>query len=91
MIQDYFGEVSGQDCGVCDVCIDKRKKDNFSAFEEIRKEVVTIVSKKLITVEGLEELIAPRDHELFVDVVREMVDDGKLLYDDSWKLNLGKA
>jgi hypothetical protein len=39
-----------------------------------------------MSMEELEERIAPRDRELFVDIVRELVDGGTLVYDETWKL-----
>jgi ATP-dependent DNA helicase RecQ len=88
MIQDYFNEDTFKTCGICDVCIEKRKTESGEGFDDIKKEVLTLVRKKSITVEQLEDEIAPRDHELFVDAVRELVDEGVVKYDDGWKLNL---
>jgi ATP-dependent DNA helicase RecQ len=86
MIQDYFNEVTFNNCGICDVCIERRKKDNRLAFDELWQEVLSALKQDRKTIEELEELIAPRNHELFVDVVREMVDDGILEYDNAWRL-----
>lgn len=90
LIQDYFNEVSYKKCGICDVCIEERKKENRNAFDDLKVEVTNVLKSKSLTVEQVEELIAPNDHELFVDVVREMVDDGVLVYDSVWKLSLVK-
>ncbi|MBL0739927.1 RecQ family ATP-dependent DNA helicase [Chryseolinea lacunae] len=90
MIQDYFGEETFNTCGICDVCIQNRKHENMEAYEDLHGEVATVLKKKPMTVEELEEIIAPRDHELFVDVIREMVDDGKLAYDAAWKLRVNE-
>ena len=43
-----------------------------------------------MTIEQLEEQIEPTDHELFADIVRELVDEGLLQYDDSWRLQLSE-
>ena len=88
MIQDYFNEVTFDTCGICDVCIEKRKKENVRAFDELRTEVLNMLKQGSQTIEQLEERIAPRDHEVFVDVIREMVDDGELEYDKTWRLKL---
>lgn len=85
-IQDYFDEQTEETCGICDVCIEKRKKDNFRDFEKLREEVLTVMKEKVLSVEQLEERLSPRDRELFVDVVRELVDEGYLTYDKVWKL-----
>ena len=86
LIQEYFDEHTEATCGICDVCIGKRKKGNLLAFEKLRKEVLTVMKTNVLTVEQLEKQIAPKDRELFVDVVRELVDEGFLVYDKVWKL-----
>jgi ATP-dependent DNA helicase RecQ len=88
LIQDYFDETTFQSCGICDVCIEKRKKDNTAAFENLIREILTVMKNKPLTLEELEQQVAPKDRELFVDVVRELVDEGKLEYDKVWKLKL---
>jgi ATP-dependent DNA helicase RecQ len=86
VIQHYFNERTETTCGICDVCIGKRKKDNLVAFEDLRKEVLRIMDKNVMSVEQLEKQIAPKDRELFIDAVRELVDEGLLEYDSVWRL-----
>jgi ATP-dependent DNA helicase RecQ len=86
MIQDYFDEQTDATCGICDVCISKRKKDNLAAFGSLREEILYVMKTSVFTVEQLEKQIAPNDRELFVDVVRELVDEGLLMYDSVWRL-----
>jgi len=88
LIQDYFDEHTEETCGICDVCIERRKTDNTLAFEELREEVITVMRKNVLTIEELEQQIAPKDRELFVDVVRELLDEGVLAYDDVWRLRI---
>jgi ATP-dependent DNA helicase RecQ len=90
LVQDYFNETTFQTCGICDVCIEKRKKENFHIYDELKEEIISILKRQSTTVEKLEELIAPKDHELFVDVVRDLVDESVLEYDKVWKLKLVK-
>lgn len=87
-LQDYFDEDTEDTCGICDVCIQKRKKDNVHAFGQMREEVLRVMQKQVLSVEQLENQISPNDRELFVDVVRELVDEGVLVYDDVWRLRL---
>jgi hypothetical protein len=72
------------------VCIEQRKSDNRSAYDLLRAEIVTIIKSTSMTIEQLEEYIEPTDQELFTDVVRELVDEGLLQYDDSWRLQLSE-
>jgi ATP-dependent DNA helicase RecQ len=90
LIQNYFGEKTIQTCGICDVCIEKRKRENHSALEGMRIEVLNIIKKRALTLEQLEEIVAPTDPELLVDAVRDLVDDGQLEYDDGWKLKIAE-
>ncbi|HEX5167911.1 MAG TPA: hypothetical protein VFW11_01970, partial [Cyclobacteriaceae bacterium] len=53
---------------------------------EVRDEVLLLIAKKKMSVEELEEQIAPKDRELFIDVIREMVDEGEIAYDEVWRL-----
>jgi ATP-dependent DNA helicase RecQ len=90
-IQDYFNETTFQTCGICDICIEKRKSENLTAFKTMREEVMVLLSKQALSVEQLEEIISPKDHELFVDIVREMVDEGIIAYDKFWRLKKAKT
>jgi ATP-dependent DNA helicase RecQ len=90
LIQNYFGEKTITPCGICDVCIESRKKQNHTAFEGMRIEVLTVIKRQALTLEELEQIIAPADPELLVDVVRDLVDEGQLEYDDAWRLRSAK-
>ena len=91
LIQDYFNETTFQNCGICDVCIRKRKQENLKSFEDLKSETLNILANNTFTVEELEHRIAPKDHELYVDVIRELVDEGAIEYDKTWKLKLSKC
>lgn len=89
VIQDYFGESTEATCGLCDVCVARRKKDNLLIYERLREEVLHVMKGNSFSVEQLEKKIEPQDRELFVDVVRELVDEGILVYDKAWRLTMG--
>jgi len=88
LIQEYFGEETFETCGKCDVCIDQKKKENSVQLQSLRGEILTLVKSKLYTIDQLEKRIAPSDTGLFVELVREMVDEGELEYDKVWRLKI---
>jgi len=90
VVMDYFGETSFAACGACDVCIDKKKVDNVSSFEEYREKIIYLLTQRPMTVDELEDGAMPHDRDLFVEVVRDLVDQGLLAYDGSWVLRIVK-
>ncbi|HEY0771890.1 MAG TPA: helicase-related protein, partial [Sphingobacteriaceae bacterium] len=85
-VQEYFNETTEAECGICDICIEKRKKSNLKDYDMLKQEVLNVLTLKPYSVEELEQHIAPGDRELFIDVVRDLVDEGTLVYDTVWKL-----
>lgn len=90
LIQEYFDEITDEVCGTCDVCIQKKKKDNLEALHDYEGQVLYLLKQKPVTVEELESLVDPKDKELFIEVVRELVDAGEIYYDELWTLHLAE-
>lgn len=88
VLQAYFGEETFSMCGICDVCLQKKKKENFALLKDYRNQVLYFLKKSPLSVEALEEAVAPADRELFIEVVREMVDGKEIRYDEVWFLHL---
>ena len=88
LIQEYFDEITYDNCGMCDVCIEKKKRDNLDALHDYELQIRYLLGQKPVTVEELETLVDPKDKELFIEVVRELVDAGEIYYDELWTLRL---
>ncbi len=86
VVLEYFDEHSFESCGKCDVCIEKKKSDNRTSFKDYEQQIHYLLTEKPMTVDELETAVNPSDHHLFVEVVRELVDDGKIVYDEYWVL-----
>ncbi|MEQ8303874.1 MAG: ATP-dependent DNA helicase RecQ [Cyclobacteriaceae bacterium] len=86
MIQSYFGEETFSTCGVCDVCIEKKKKANQTSVSDFRKKILSYLIERPMTSEELEKRVNPKDSVLFVDVLREMLDDNEIVFDEYWIL-----
>ena len=88
VIQEYFDEEALIPCGICDVCIEKRKKENQTALKDYQEQIFYLLKEKSFSAEELETAVSPQDQELFVEVLREMVDNGDVVYDEFWVLHL---
>jgi ATP-dependent DNA helicase RecQ len=86
VIQEYFDEVTYATCGMCDICIGKRKKENLLMLKDYEQQILYLLKQKPMTVEELETAFDPTEKELFIEVVREMVDSAQIEYDEFWVL-----
>ena len=88
IIQSYFDEEAFATCGICDVCIARKKKENLSEVKSYHDQILSVLSKRPQTSEELEKEINPDDHELLVEVIREMLDSNEIKYDEFWVLSV---
>lgn len=91
LLQEYFDESNTTPCGTCDVCVEGKKKENLAALKDYRQQVLYLLKQQPLPVDGLESAVDPKDKELFIEVVREMLDEGLIAYDSKWTLNLKKS
>ncbi len=90
VIQEYFDEVTYQACGKCDVCIENKRTEDQVVFKDYEEQIQYVLNSKPMTIEELESAVDPKDKHIFVEVVREMVDSGILVYDEVWVLHKAK-
>jgi ATP-dependent DNA helicase RecQ len=88
VIQEYFDEITYATCGICDICIDKKKKENHLVFDDYVSQIKHLLNQKPYSVEDLEIEVAPKEKELFVEVIRDLVDSGVIYYNEYWMLHL---
>jgi ATP-dependent DNA helicase RecQ len=84
----YFDEKNYGTCGVCDVCLAKKKKQNLAELKDYKEQITFLLKQKPLTVDELENQVKPNDHELMMEALRDMVDSGVIYYDDVWVLRL---
>ncbi len=87
VVMDYFGEESFQTCGACDVCIGRKKTDSAASFQDYREQILHLLGQRPMNVDELETAANPADRDLFVEVVRDLVDQGLIAYDAYWVLS----
>jgi len=83
----YFGEKSIPDCGMCDVCLEQKKKNKTGdSFTNHLFRMTILLKNGVLT---LEEIIPqiPGDPELFMKNYRLMLDEGLITMDAQGRLS----
>ncbi len=86
-IQSYFDEETFTTCGICDICLERKKRENQTTVKDYKNDILRILTSKPLSSEELEKAINPDDHELLVEVIREMLDANEIRYDEFWVLH----
>jgi superfamily II DNA helicase RecQ len=88
VILDYFGERLHDDCGRCDICLDKKRKISMADHERVREMVHFELKKGPRLPEELTRIFAHHELPFVEDVIRQMTDAGELRYDKTGRLTL---
>ncbi|HSZ24242.1 MAG TPA: ATP-dependent DNA helicase RecQ [Cytophagaceae bacterium] len=76
ILQEYFGEQSKKECGICDICL-KNKKQNSShdKTNDIRMYVLTKISEGINQLEVLTTENKITTKEDFIKIIQQMMDE----------------
>ena len=89
-IQEYFGESTDRQCGICDICIEKKKSDQPITTEEKVKNLIleTLAQEEWLTEQELFDRIRKPATSKNLALLRELVDHGQIDKDNSGHLKL---
>jgi len=80
-IVTYFGQEETLDCGICDICIDKRRAGDSKYYKlEIERRVIEILMDSPRTLEEIAHLIND-ETKVYIEILREMSDRGGVKVD----------
>jgi ATP-dependent DNA helicase RecQ len=83
----YFDEYSSEDCGICDVCLLRKKIEMSSGeFEVMMQRIQQIISSQALLVNDLVKQVPEFAEEKIIDTVRYLLDNDKLRYNSSQQL-----
>jgi ATP-dependent DNA helicase RecQ len=81
LLLEYFDELSDKECGVCDICLEKKKqKDYTDYYQQNRQKVLEVLSNQEISLQQLVYTIKPKNEKMFLDTIREMAGMGEVKY-----------
>lgn len=87
IIEEYFGDRQAKECGICDICISRRKHKSSSA--STLEHILNIISTKELTVKDLAAEIKG-DSSNVAEVVDKLLREGKISISISGKLKINE-
>ncbi len=80
-LTSYFGQNEGYDCGICDICIGKRRlKEGKYYLQEIERRLIEILMESSRTMEEISSMVED-ESGCYLDILREMADRGGVRVD----------
>lgn len=88
-ISHYFGEEKSHPCGVCDICLERKQTSEQEEDRMLHEHILELLKAENMTVEALTGKFSSDDEKRVLEVVRELLDEGRVSYTADWKLSLG--
>lgn len=89
LLLEYFGETTDTRCRICDHCLAERKKAReHGEQDKLRQEVLQLVKAQPYLPKDLVRQFEPKHAETVTGLIRELVDVGRLMYQESGKLEV---
>ncbi|MBI3502541.1 MAG: RecQ family ATP-dependent DNA helicase [Bacteroidetes bacterium] len=87
MLLGYFGETDSYRCGVCDFCLERNKLELSNLeFETVTEQVKKLLEEKSLPLNALVNSVKNSQEDKTIKVVQWLIDNEKLIYDDSSNL-----
>jgi ATP-dependent DNA helicase RecQ len=87
---DYFSDKSKQECGICDICLEKKKGRRHLNNEIIQKIILYELKKSPLAPDDLAMKYPEHPQEDFTHAIRQLLDDGILKYDKFGMLKISQ-
>ncbi len=87
-ISHYFGEEKSQPCGVCDICLERKHKIEVEEDRIMHDHIMEMLAGEDLSVEHVVSQFSMDEEKKVLEVIRELLDEGRVSYTADWKLSL---
>ena len=92
LLQNYFGETTDADCGICDNCLAKKKKAVSPAeHAPIRTEMLRLLKLSPLTPQQLVAAFGLKNEQAAIATLRELLEDEVVLYENEGRIRLKES
>jgi len=88
LLLEYFNEFDGSECGVCDICLNKRKIEQ-ADHEEISKGITSFIqAQEGVTPRDLSQAFSSIPEKALLQTLKQLIEDEIVHYDTVGKLTI---
>ena len=87
LLMEYFGQKEDKPCGICDVCIGKKKRLHRGERKKIEEQILQVLAKQNTNIRELVRQLG-EDEEVVIGQVRKLLDEGKIQYVSTLELGI---
>ena len=83
ILAEYFGDTEAGDCGICDICLAKRKRQKAEGFSgDVKAEIIKLLSERNLSAR---EIVAEFrcDPQPLLDTLKQMHEEGSIRTDSA--------
>ena len=91
LLMEYFGQKEDKPCGICDVCIGKKKRLQRGERKKLEEQILQVLAKQNTNIRELVRELG-EDKEVVIGQIRKLLDEGKIQYVSTLELGVtGKS
>lgn len=87
LLMEYFGQKEEKPCGICDVCIGKKKRLHREERKSLEEQILQVLAKQNTNIRELVRQLG-EDEEVVIGQVRKLLDEGKIQYVSTLELGI---
>lgn len=87
LLMEYFGQKEDKPCGICDVCIGKKKRLHREERKSLEERILQVLAKQNTNIRELVRQLG-EDEEVVIGQVRKLLDEGKIQYVSTLELGI---